>query len=77
VKVLNVAGPRASEEPGVGEFVIRSLEEAFGKLAQSDHRCSRPLSSSSSPSNAAPGALERWRCGMLPETTEERSIPRR
>jgi hypothetical protein len=29
VKVLNVAGPRASKEPGVGEFVVRTLEEAF------------------------------------------------
>jgi Circularly permutated YpsA SLOG family len=27
VKILNVAGPRASNEPGVGEFVIRTLEE--------------------------------------------------
>lgn len=26
---LNVAGPRASEEPGVGAFVRRVLEEAF------------------------------------------------
>jgi Circularly permutated YpsA SLOG family len=30
VKVLNVAGPRASKEPGVGEFVMRTLGEAFG-----------------------------------------------
>jgi Circularly permutated YpsA SLOG family len=30
VKVLNVAGPRASNEPGVGEFVMRTLGEAFG-----------------------------------------------
>jgi hypothetical protein len=30
VKILNVAGPRASKEPGVGEFVMRTLEEAFG-----------------------------------------------
>jgi hypothetical protein len=29
VKVLNVAGPRASKEPGVREFVMRTLEEAF------------------------------------------------
>ena len=28
-KVLNVAGPRASKKPGVGEFVMRTLEEAF------------------------------------------------
>ena len=28
VKVLNVAGP--STEPGVGELVVRTLEEAFG-----------------------------------------------
>jgi hypothetical protein len=30
LKTLNVAGPRASNEPGVGEFVTRTLEEAFG-----------------------------------------------
>jgi hypothetical protein len=30
VKVLNVAGPGASKEPGVGEFVIRALREVFG-----------------------------------------------
>jgi len=29
VRTLNVAGPRASNEPGVGEFVIRTLEDAF------------------------------------------------
>ena len=34
VKVLNVAGPRASNEPGVGQFVVRTLEEAFGKIAR-------------------------------------------
>jgi hypothetical protein len=39
VKVLNVAGPRASKEPGVGEFVMRTLEEAYGKHAPSDHCC--------------------------------------
>jgi hypothetical protein len=31
---LNVAGPRASNEPGVGEFVMRTLRLAFGKIAQ-------------------------------------------
>ena len=30
VKVLNVAGPRASKEPGVGEFVMTVLEKDFG-----------------------------------------------
>jgi hypothetical protein len=30
VKILNVAGPRASNEPGVGEFVNRALKHAFG-----------------------------------------------
>jgi hypothetical protein len=30
VKVLNVAGPRVTNEPGVGEFVMRTLEQAFG-----------------------------------------------
>ena len=34
VKVLNVAGPRASKEPGVGDFVMRTLQLAFGKIAQ-------------------------------------------
>jgi hypothetical protein len=29
VKVLNVAGPRASKEPGVGEFVMRTLDQSF------------------------------------------------
>jgi Circularly permutated YpsA SLOG family len=31
VKVLNVAGPRASKEPGVRDFVMRTLEQAFGE----------------------------------------------
>jgi hypothetical protein len=30
LKILNVAGPRASKEPRVGEFVMRTLQEAFG-----------------------------------------------
>jgi len=29
VKVLNMAGPRTSRSLGVGEFVMRKLEEAF------------------------------------------------
>ena len=29
VKILNVAGPRASNEPGVGEFVMSTLDKAF------------------------------------------------
>jgi hypothetical protein len=29
VKVLNVAGPRASKEPEAGEFVMRTLDKAF------------------------------------------------
>jgi len=33
VMVLNVAGPRASKEPGVGEFVMRTLGEAFADMA--------------------------------------------
>jgi len=33
VKILNVAGPQASNEPGVGDFVMRTLEEVFGALA--------------------------------------------
>jgi len=32
VKVLNVAGP--NNEPGVGEFVMRTLEEVFGNMAR-------------------------------------------
>ncbi|HET7876566.1 MAG TPA: putative molybdenum carrier protein [Methylomirabilota bacterium] len=30
IRVLNVAGPRASHEPGVGEFVRAVLDRAFG-----------------------------------------------
>jgi Circularly permutated YpsA SLOG family len=30
VKILSVAGPRASKEPGVEEFMIRTLDKAFG-----------------------------------------------
>ncbi len=33
VKILNVAGPRASKEPGVGEFVVRTLGQAFAEMA--------------------------------------------
>jgi hypothetical protein len=29
IRVLNVAGPRASGEPGVGEFVLATLDQAF------------------------------------------------
>jgi hypothetical protein len=29
IKILNCAGPRASGEPGIAEFVMRVLEEAF------------------------------------------------
>jgi hypothetical protein len=32
VTILNVAGPRASNEPGVGEFVMRILDKAFGEM---------------------------------------------
>ena len=31
VRVLNVAGPRESGEPGVGEFVAGLLEAALGR----------------------------------------------
>ena len=31
VKILNVAGPGASNEPGLGDFVMRTLEQAFGE----------------------------------------------
>ena len=30
VQILNVAGPRASKEPGVAEFVMTVLDKAFG-----------------------------------------------
>ena len=36
IKVLNVAGPRASNERGVREFVVRTLEEAFGEMPRVD-----------------------------------------
>jgi Circularly permutated YpsA SLOG family len=32
VTILNVAGPRVSNEPGVGEFVMRILDKAFGEM---------------------------------------------
>jgi hypothetical protein len=35
VRVLNVAGPRGSEEPGVGEFVKSVLQDAFCEILQS------------------------------------------
>jgi len=31
IRVLNVAGPRESGEPGVGEFVAGLLEDALGQ----------------------------------------------
>lgn len=31
IRVLNVAGPRASSEPGVGAFVRDTLTQAFGE----------------------------------------------
>jgi Circularly permutated YpsA SLOG family len=55
VKVLNVAGPRASKEPGVGEFVMRtraSFRREVAKLTQS-----YSYSSSFSSSNPAAGTL--------------------
>ena len=30
IEILNVAGPRASKEPKVGEFVIQTLDLTFG-----------------------------------------------
>jgi Circularly permutated YpsA SLOG family len=32
VKVLNVASPRASNEAGVGEFLMRTLQVSFGQI---------------------------------------------
>jgi hypothetical protein len=32
VKILNVAGPRASKEARVGEFVISALDKAFTEI---------------------------------------------
>jgi hypothetical protein len=29
IEVLNVAGPRASKEPGVAQFVIQTLDRVF------------------------------------------------
>lgn len=37
IRVLNVAGPRASGEPGVGQFVTASLDTAFGPSSASPH----------------------------------------
>jgi len=39
VSVLNVAGPRASKEPGVGDFVMRTLQAAFGQITRMDQGC--------------------------------------
>jgi len=36
VKILNVAGPRASNEPGVGDFAMRTLQVAFGQITRTD-----------------------------------------
>jgi Circularly permutated YpsA SLOG family len=32
IEVLNVAGPRASKEPGIANFVILTLDAVFGFL---------------------------------------------
>ncbi len=37
VRVLNVAGPRQSEEPGIGRFVARVLAEAFFSRRRRKH----------------------------------------
>ena len=46
VKILNVAGPRASKEPGVGELVMSTLEEVLARLPKqitaAQHFRSRP-----------------------------------
>lgn len=36
VKILNVAGPRASKEPKVSQFVIETLDLAFGSMIPAD-----------------------------------------
>ena len=41
IRVLNVAGPRASGEPGVGRFVRRTLDAAFGTRRASRIQSSR------------------------------------
>ena len=33
IKVLNVAGPRASTEPQIGEFVRRTLDTTFARTS--------------------------------------------
>jgi hypothetical protein len=38
IKTLNVAGPRASKETGVSEFVREALEEAFSQQDPSPWR---------------------------------------
>ena len=35
IEILNVAGPRASKEPKVGEFVIQTLDLTFGSKIES------------------------------------------
>jgi hypothetical protein len=45
VKLLNVAGPRASGEPGVGESVMRTLQAAFGQITLDGSRLLKELRS--------------------------------
>jgi hypothetical protein len=42
VRVLNVAGPRASQAPGVAAFVRETLEAGFGRWASTGISLSRP-----------------------------------
>jgi hypothetical protein len=43
VKVLNVAGPRASKKPDVGEFVMAALDAVFGQKEEGEIRLRRRL----------------------------------
>ncbi len=38
IRVLNVAGPRASTEPNIGGFVTRTLDQAFGVAPRPSRR---------------------------------------
>ena len=76
--MLNVAGPRASKEPGVGEFVVRTLEVAVWPDRLEASRMLREISFSSSVLECrgwGTGVMEHskcWKTGL-----KENSIPRR
>jgi hypothetical protein len=51
VEVLNIAGPRASKEPGIASFVILTLETVFGFL-RANFKTRQLAASASSPTSS-------------------------